>query len=347
MSSQNGDAAPAIEAIDLWRTYRTHTGVIRRRRLDVEAVRGISFEVRPGELFGLLGPNGAGKTTTIKMLITLLLPTSGTARVMGHDVVRETDEVRRRIGYVFGGDRGLYDRVSALENLRYFAELYGVDPAIQQRRIGQLLEMVGLTGREREKVEGYSRGMRQRLHIARGLLHDPEVVFLDEPSIGLDPVGARELRLTVQSLVDTGKTVLLTTHYMFEADALCDRIAVINAGRIVALGTGADLKGAIANRTIVEIETFGVSPDATDRLRADSDVSAVNIEERDQSQILLVQSERGPQITPRLLSLLGDTRVGKVIGREPTLEDAYVHLIATTGNEDGNAAAAARAASVQ
>jgi ABC-2 type transport system ATP-binding protein len=190
-------------------------------------------------------------------------------------------------------------------------------------------------------VEGYSRGMRQRLHIARGLLHDPEVVFMDEPSIGLDPVGARELRQTVQSLVDAGKTVLLTTHYMFEADALCDRIAVINAGRIVALGTGGDLKGAIANRTIVEIETFGVTPEAVDRLKADDEVSAVNMEEREQSQILLVQSERGTQITQRLLSLLGDTRVGKVIAREPTLEDAYVHLIATTSDPNSSARATA------
>jgi ABC-2 type transport system ATP-binding protein len=337
---------PAIEADALVRTYRTHTGVIRRRPLNVEAVKGVSFEVRPGELFGLLGPNGAGKTTTIKMLITLLLPTSGTARVFGHDVVGETTEVRKRIGYVFGGDRGLYDRVSALDNLRYFAELYGVDPAEQKRRIAELLELVGLTGREQEKVEGYSRGMRQRLHVARGLLHDPEVVFLDEPSIGLDPVGARELRNTIRQLVDAGKTVLLTTHYMFEADALCDRIAVINDGRIVALGTGADLKGAVANRTIVEIETFGVSPDAVDALRADPEVIAVNMEERDQSQILLVQSERGTHITQRLLNRLGDTRVGKVVGREPTLEDAYVHLIATTSGGDGMAARAA-AVSVQ
>jgi ABC-2 type transport system ATP-binding protein len=334
---------PAIEADALVRTYRTHTGVIRRRPLNVEAVKGVSFEVRPGELFGLLGPNGAGKTTTIKMLITLLLPTSGTARVFGHDVVGETTEVRKRIGYVFGGDRGLYDRVSALDNLRYFAELYGVDPAEQKRRIAELLELVGLTGREQEKVEGYSRGMRQRLHVARGLLHDPEVVFLDEPSIGLDPVGARELRNTIRQLVDAGKTVLLTTHYMFEADALCDRIAVINDGRIVALGTGADLKGAVANRTIVEIETFGVTPEAVQRLRDDDDVIAVNTEERDQSQILLVQSERGAAITQRLLGELGDTRVGKVIAREPTLEDAYVHLIASTGGEDGHGAERAAA----
>src|SRR6476659_5663336 len=236
----------AIEARELRRTYRTSTGVFRRRALEVEAVRGISFEVAEGELFGLLGPNGAGKTTTIKMLITLLLPTAGEARVLGLDVVRDAREVRKRIGYVFGGERGLYERLSGLDNLRYFAELYGVTGRRQRTRIDELLELVGLKGRERERVEGYSRGMRQRLHIARGLLHDPDVVFLDEPTIGVDPVGARELRATIASLTDAGKTVLLTTHYMFEADSLCDRIAVITRGEIVATGTPEDLKRGVA-----------------------------------------------------------------------------------------------------
>src|SRR6185503_10808886 len=188
------------------------TQALTRRFGQMIAVDAMTISVDRGEVFGLLGPNGAGTTTTIKMLITLLPPTSGTARVMGFDVVHDTTAVRRRIGYVFGGDRGLYDRVSGVDNLRYFAELYGVEPSEQKRRIAALLELVGLTGRENEKVEGYSRGMRQRLHIARGLLHDPEVIFMDEPSIGLDPVGARELRQTVRSLVDAGKTVLLTTH---------------------------------------------------------------------------------------------------------------------------------------
>src|ERR671922_1367392 len=214
-----------IEARDLRRTYRTTTGTFRRRTLEVEAVRGISFAVEDGELFGLLGPNGAGKTTTIKMLITLLIPTSGEARVLGLDVVKDAREVRKRVGYVFGGERGLYERLSAYDNLRYFAELYAVPPREQKQRIAFLLELVGLTGREKERVEGYSRGMRQRLHIARGLLHDPPVVFLDEPTIGVDPVGARDLRALIASLTKAGKTVLLTTHYMFEADALCDRIA--------------------------------------------------------------------------------------------------------------------------
>src|SRR4249919_615075 len=145
-----------VEAQDLRRTYRTHTGTIRRRVKEIEAVRGVSFEIEKGELFGLLGPNGAGKTTTIKMLITLLIPTSGSARVLGHDVVKDAREVRKRIGYVFGGEKGLYERLSAFDNLRYFAELYGVPPKEQRPRIAQLLELVGLTGREKERVEGYS-----------------------------------------------------------------------------------------------------------------------------------------------------------------------------------------------
>ena len=301
----------AIEAIDLVRTYRTHLGVIRRRSIEVEAVRGISFNVRNGELFGLLGPNGAGKTTTIKMLVTLLLPTSGSARVMGYDVVRDTTEVRKRIGYVFGGERGLYDRISGLDNLRFFAELYGVEPAAQRPRIDALLDLVGLAGRENEKVEGYSRGMRQRLHIARGLLHDPPVLFLDEPSSASTRSVPASCARRSRTWWQAGKTILLTTHYMFEADALCERIAVINGGKIVATGTGSDLKAVIANRTIVEIETYGVTAEAVDRLRADPDVIAVNTEDQDQSQILLVQSERGTEITQRLIQQLGDTRIGR------------------------------------
>jgi ABC-2 type transport system ATP-binding protein len=316
-----------IEALDLRRTYRTTTGVFRRRAIEVEAVRGVSFHADEGELFGLLGPNGAGKTTTIKMLITLLVPTAGTARVLGYDVVADAREVRRRIGYVFGGERGLYERLSALDNLRYFAELYGVPPREQKQRIGALLDLVGLTGRERERVEGYSRGMRQRLHIARGLLHDPPVVFLDEPTIGVDPVGARELRSTIASLAEAGKTVLLTTHYMFEADALCDRIAVINEGEIVAAGTPSDLKARVAERTVIEIEAFGASEAAIERLRTHPGVNSVSVEEREHAQLVLVQSPKGHDLSRELADHLDGARVGRVTVREPTLEDAYVALV--------------------
>jgi ABC-2 type transport system ATP-binding protein len=316
-----------IEAQELKRTYKTTTGIFRRKSLEVEAVRGVSFEVAEGELFGLLGPNGAGKTTTIKMLITLLLPTAGRARVLGYDVVDDAREVRKRIGYVFGGDRGLYERLPALDNLRYFAELYGVAPREQRKRIDELLELVGLKGREKERVEGYSRGMRQRLHIARGLLHDPAVVFLDEPTIGVDPVGARELRATIAQLVESGKTVLLTTHYMFEADALCDRIAVIAKGEIVAEGTPRELKGRVAEGSVVEIEVFGVPDGSVDRLRAVGGVTGVAVEERDQAQVLVVQCEPGQELTHALLGQLNGASVGRVSSREPTLEDAYVALV--------------------
>jgi ABC-2 type transport system ATP-binding protein len=319
--------AAVVEARDLKRSYKTTVGVLRRRPLVVEAVRGISFDVAAGELFGLLGPNGAGKTTTIKMLITLLLPTGGEARVLGYDVVRDAREVRKRIGYVFGGERGLYERLSGLDNLRYFAELYGVSGRRQRARIDEVLDLVGLRGREKERVEGYSRGMRQRLHIARGILHDPQVVFLDEPTIGVDPVGARELRSTIGTLVQSGKTVLLTTHYMFEADTLCDRVAVIAKGRIVAQGTPRELKRHVADRTVVEVEVFGVADETVRRLRGIAGVTSVSIEDREHAQVLTIQSPRGLELAQELPRWLDGAQIGRIAAREPTLEDAYVALV--------------------
>jgi ABC-2 type transport system ATP-binding protein len=316
-----------VEAQNLHRTYRTHTGTLRRRVKEIEAVKGVSFAIEKGELFGLLGPNGAGKTTTIKMLITLLIPTDGTARVLGYDVVKDAREVRKRIGYVFGGERGVYERLSGYDNLRYFAELYGVPPKIQKQRIEELLELVGLKGREHERTEGYSRGMKQRLHVARGLLHDPEVLFLDEPTIGLDPVGARELRATIASLTAAGKTILLTTHYMFEADALCDRIAVISKGEIVAEGTPGQLKSRVESGSVTEVEVYGVPEETVERLRLLDGVLSVWVEEREQAQVLSVQTRADVQLTAAILGHLNGANVGRVSHREPTLEDAYVALV--------------------
>jgi ABC-2 type transport system ATP-binding protein len=263
------------------------------------------------------------------MLITLLLPTSGSAYVMGHDVVKETTEVRRRIGYVFGGDRGLYDRVSALDNLRYFAELYGVPPRESKARIGELLELVGLTGREKERVEGFSRGMRQSLHFARGLMHEPVLLFLDEPTMGIDPVGARELRATIGTLKEQGKTILLTTHYMFEADELCDRIAVIRGGELVAEGTPDVLKRRVTDGHVVEVEAFGLPETALDAVREVAGVRTANVEDRGHAQMLLVQVEPGAEVTSAVLGRLNGVTVGRVSSRQPTLEDAYVALVSS------------------
>jgi ABC-2 type transport system ATP-binding protein len=311
----------------LQRVFKTHTGVIKRTAREVRAVEDVSLEIQSGELFGLLGPNGAGKTTTVKMLTTLLIPTAGAATVLGFDVVKQADQVRRRIGFIFGGERGLYWRLSGIDNLRYFASLYSIDPDISKKRIPFLLEMVGLKGRGEEFVSGYSRGMKQRLHVARTLLHDPEVLFLDEPTLGLDPVGARDFRQVILNLQSEKKTILLTTHYMYEADALCDRIAVINHGRIIALDTPGGLKQHVSDLSVVEVETFG-APDATiEKVRALTFVDSLAVEETEKNQMLLVQTKRGAEAVPDILAALGGQRLGRVIVREPTLEDAYVRLV--------------------
>jgi ABC-2 type transport system ATP-binding protein len=317
----------AIEVKNLQRVYRARIGVIKRSIKEVIAVEDISFEIKSGELFGLLGPNGAGKTTTVKMLATLLIPTKGTATILGYNVVKDANEVRKRIGFIFGGERGLYWRLSGIDNLRYFASLYGVEPEVSKKRIPYLLEMVGLKDRGNERVEGYSRGMKQRLHVARTLLHDPEILFLDEPTIGLDPVGARDFRQVIRDLQSEKKTILLTTHYMFEADSLCQRVAVIDKGIIVALDSPSELKKHVSDLSVIEIETFGTSSEIVERLRDLSFVDALHIQEQDQRQMLLIQTARGAEAVPDIMASLNGQRIGRVIVREPTLEDAYVRLV--------------------
>ena len=317
----------AIAVSHLRRIFTSHIGVIKRTTKEVIAVEDVSFEIKEGELFGLLGPNGAGKTTTVKMLTTLLIPTSGSASVKGFDVVHRADEVRKRIGFIFGGERGLYWRLSGIDNLRYFASLYNVDYDITKKRIPYLLDMVGLGGRGDEKVQGYSRGMKQRLHVARTLLHDPEVLFLDEPTLGLDPVGAREFRQVILNLQSEKKTILLTTHYMFEADALCDRIAIIDHGRIIASDTPGGLKSHVRDLNVVEVETFGVPDLVIEKLRALPFADALSVEDQGQKQMLLIQTSRGAEAVPDVMSALDGLKVGRVIVREPTLEDAYVRLV--------------------
>ena len=318
----------AIVARDLHRIYRSSKGVFKKKHEIVEAVKGISFEVEFGELFGLLGPNGAGKTTTIKMLTTLLTPTSGAAKVLGFDVAKDVIDIRRRIGIIFGGERGLYYRVSGRENLRYFADLYGVPVSKRDKRITDLLDLVGLSDRADTKVEGYSRGMKQRLHIAKGLINDPDVIFMDEPTIGLDPEAARETRAMIKGLVDKGKTILLTTHYMFEADELCSRIAVISNGKIVALDSPSELKKFVKDITVIEVEAFGLANTDLDVLRRQADVTNVSAELEGERQIVRIQTPRGSEFIPTVTKLLSRAKIMDIRTKEPTLEDAYLKLVA-------------------
>jgi len=218
-----------MEAIKVQNLTRTYNGLI--------AVDHISCAVEPGEIFGFLGPNGAGKTTTVRILTGQLRPTSGEAFVVGCDVVQERRRLKPEIGVVFE-HQNLYERDSARGNLRFYARLYGVGRA----RVEAVLAQVGLAERARDKVKKFSNGMKQRLLIARALLHEPQVLFLDEPTRGLDPHAARDIRATVSDLAQGGVTVFLTTHYMEEADQLCERVAIIDRGRIVALDAPERLK---------------------------------------------------------------------------------------------------------
>ena len=216
----------AINAYQLTKEFR-----------NVTAVNNISFSVDPGEIFGFLGPNGAGKTTTIRMLTAQLLPTSGSAEVNGCDIISERQKLKASIGVVFE-NQNLYERLSARDNLNFMCNLYGVD----RKRVAQVLSLVGLVDKANDRVKSFSNGMKQRLLIARGLLHEPSILFMDEPTRGLDPNIAVDIRQLISNLSKNGRTIFLTTHYMEEADRLCDRIAILDHGKIIALDTPAKLK---------------------------------------------------------------------------------------------------------
>lgn len=228
---------------NLKREFVSKKGLFKKEIKIVKGVDGISFDVERGEIFGLLGQNGAGKTTTIKMLTTLLAPTSGKCEVLGYKSFGEEKYIRSRINFIFGGELGVYRRLSARDNLRYFANLYLIPQKEQNERIEQILKLVDLADRADDLVETYSKGMIQRLQIARGLINNPEILFMDEPTIGLDPVGARMLRDIIRRLKNEGKTVLLTTHNLAEVEELCDRLVIINKGRVIAEGTPEGIKG--------------------------------------------------------------------------------------------------------
>ncbi|MGD8507015.1 MAG: ABC transporter ATP-binding protein [Candidatus Bathyarchaeota archaeon] len=329
LSSQQGEASSdkAVVAEHLCKVFNVTKGVLRRTKTPVVAVKDVSFEIDYGELFGLVGPNGAGKTTTIKMLTTMLIPTSGAATVLGHDIQKDVTEIRERIGIVLGGERGLYTRVNAIDNLRYFADLYGVPVNIRDKRIKELLQFMGLWDRAKDRVETYSKGMKQRLHLARGLINDPQLIFMDEPTIGLDPEIAKDTRKMIRELVEKGKTVLLTTHYMFEADELCKRVAIIRNGEIVALDTPSGLKKYVMDTSVVEVEGFGITEKEVTRFKEVSGVLAVSADLSENKQVLKIQTPKGSEIISEVQDILKNSRIYDLKIKEPTLEDAYLRLV--------------------
>ena len=300
------------------------------------ALDGIDLQVREGELFGILGPNGAGKTTLIKILVTLLLPTTGQAWVDGLDVLRDFRRIRHRIGMVSGGENSGYGILRVREQLWMFGQFYGLPSKPLRLRIDQLLDSLGLLEYGDKKISELSSGMRQKMNLVRGLMTDPRVLFLDEPTVALDVGAARDLRREVRHWMaeDPTRTVILTTHYMQEADELCDRIAIVNRGRIVALGTPAELKQMIQREVVVDLQLAPGAP-MLDRLRAVSGVTGASVLEQDGSDrfsLLLTDDAVLAQVMAAVES--SARKVTGLVKREPTLEDAFVKLVGRSMSEE-------------
>jgi ABC-2 type transport system ATP-binding protein len=321
------DASFAIETHGITRIFDTRKGFLFREVTHTEALKGIDLTVERGAIFGLLGPNGAGKTTLTKILSTLLLPTQGQAFVLGHDVVREADWLRPRMGLVLGGERGLYTRISARENLRYFADLYGIPRSDRERRIEEVLVRVDLEEAADRRVEEYSRGMKQKLHLARGILHRPQILFLDEPTIGLDPKSARETRKLIRSLVADGVTIFLTTHYMFEAEELCPKLAVLSRGRIVAQDTVANLRHLVGGDRTIDVEAYGFDDRELASLRHLPGVSRFLTEEFGPVSRITLRMRTNELGLDQVRAALPNHPELTIRERRTSMEDVYLDLV--------------------
>ncbi len=317
----------AEHAVEVQQLRRVFKG--RRKAPDIVALDSVDLAIRAGEVHGLLGPNGAGKTTLCKILSTVLLPTSGFARVAGHDVVRETADVRRIIGIVFGGERGLYTRLTARQNLEFWAAMYGLRGRAMRQRVGAMLSQIGLGERADDRVEGFSRGMKQRLHLARGLIGDPRVVLLDEPTTGMDPVAAREFRTLVDKLRGDGRTVLLATHDMAEAEAVCDRVTLIDNGRLLATERPAALSGWISTYSRVDARDVPADrvPQLISELQTIPGVADVQPTQPAGIRVETDDSDAAPQVIRHLL----DAGITSVATSTPDLEEVYLQIIGKRG----------------
>ncbi|HYC06856.1 MAG TPA: ABC transporter ATP-binding protein [Candidatus Binatia bacterium] len=330
--NRTGDpiSAPAIDARGIRRIYKTKPN-------PVVALDGVDLEVPPGEFFGLLGPNGAGKTTLIKILTTLLLPSEGTARVFGFDVATQTKQLRRIMNMVAGGEQSGYGMLTVREQLWMFSQFYGLGVREGWQRVDELIEAVGLEEQRSQRVGTLSTGQRQKMNFARGLLNDPWIFFLDEPTLGLDVAAARAVRELVSAWKDAvpGRTVLLTTHYMAEAEELCERLAIVDHGRILAIGSPDELKRRVQRESLFRLELDRLDGGPAVLARLPGVVSAIAPSGADASD-----GEAARTVAVNL-SLVEDGALGGVVAAlgglgsriislhksEPSLEDVFVELV--------------------
>ena len=320
-----------IRVDHLKKIYETkiRKGFLKSEKTYLEAVKDISMEIEKGKIVGLLGINGAGKTTTIKMLSTLLLPTSGSINVDGTDAVRRPMDVKRKINMVAGGERMIYWRLTGRENLWYYGQLYGIGDKILSERIDELLDLVGITEKQDVPVENYSKGMKQRLQIARGLINDPDYVFMDEPTLGLDALIAKELRQHVKKIArDDGKGILLTSHYMAEIEELCDYIYILNKGAILAEGTAKELaKLGLKHRTVyLKIENGGEGLRRKLLKICSTEDADTTVEEDGSGDSFKIVSSL--DLKPVLSTFCMENRASivRLFEEEPKLEDSIIRL---------------------
>ncbi|MBE6525791.1 MAG: ABC transporter ATP-binding protein [Thermoplasmata archaeon] len=296
------------------------------------AVDGITFDVRKGEIFGVLGPNGAGKTTTIRMMCGLLMPTSGDVKVLDIDVSdpKSSKRLKQKINMVSGGERGLYYRLSGRQNLHYFADLYGIPKGEQKAIVSEVLDLVKMTDAADKKVEEYSRGMKQRIHIARALLNRPEIIFLDEPTIGLDPEISLQIRKIIKELSEKGTTIILTTHYMTEAEELCDRMILLKKGKIVGYGTVNELRDKVADDTMIRIVTTKDPSALSEKALQTEGVMDMRINVIPGRFETNIRVHKDFSHLDRIDSMFEQFEIRSIGYDEPTLEDTYLYL---TGGE--------------
>ncbi len=326
----------AIHTENLGRTYKIRGGK-KEEPHSLVALTDVNLDIYPGELFGLLGPNGAGKTTLIKILTTLLAPTTGHASVAGYDVAAEPDKVRPRINMVSGGETSGYGLLTVRENLWMFSQFYGLSSDVANANIKRLLDIVGLSDRANAKSSDLSTGLRQKMNIVRGFMTDPDVLFLDEPTLGLDVGASREVRQFIRSWVDNNptRTLMLTTHYMVEADELCDRVAIINLGRVLACDTPANLKHQLQQEAIfhLEVSPFNGSLNVSQFETLPGVCNAIHHPQEGFDALDLILEEE--QALAGVINTLNSAniRLLNLKKNEPSLEDVFVKLVGQSMEE--------------